>query len=96
MNLTISIPLLLSMSSAYFLLLDEDINQSTRFISKRKDKATALFPKMRDHESVQHRLQELGKNKVQDLNQFRFTQIAIVMGSTFGANVFLSLLGKSL
>jgi len=76
MNLAISIPLLLSMSSAYFLLLDEDINQSTRFISKRKDKATALFPKMRDHESVQHRLQELGKNKVQDLNQFRFTQIA--------------------
>jgi len=96
MNLAISIPLLLSMSSAYFLLLDEDINQSTRFISKRKDKATALFPKMRDHESVQHRLQELGKNKVQDLNHFRFTQIAIVMGSTFGAYVFLSLSGKSL
>jgi len=96
MNLAIAVPLLLSMSSAYFLLLDEDINQSTRFISKRKDKATALFPKMRDHESVQHRLQELGKNKVQDLNHFRFTQIAIVMCSTFGAYVFLSLSGKSL
>ena len=96
MNLAIAVPLLLSMSSAYFLLQDEDKSKSIRFVSKRKEKATALFPKMPDHDSVQHRLRDLGKNKVEDLNQFRFAQIAIILGSTFGAYIFLSLTGKSL
>jgi tight adherence protein C len=96
MNLAITVPLLLSISSAFFLLQDEDLKTSTRFLSKRKEKATSLFPKIRDHESVQLRLLELGKNRSEDLNQFRFTQIAIVMGSTFAAYVLLSLTGKSL
>jgi len=96
MNLAIAVPLLLSMSSAYFLLQDEDISRSARFVSKRREKATALFPKMRDHNSVQHRLVEIGKSRVEDLNQFRFTQFAITMASSFGVYVFLSLSGKSL
>jgi tight adherence protein C len=94
MKLSIAVPLLLSMSSAYLLLQDEDINRSTRYVSQRKEKATALFPKMRDHDSVQHRLLELGKNGAEDLNQFRFSQIAIALGSTFGAYLFLSFSGK--
>ena len=94
MNLSIAVPLLLSMSSAYLLLQDEDLSRSTRYVSKRKERATALFPKMRDHDSVQLRLLELGKNRVEDLNQFRFSQIAIALGSTFGAYVFLSFSGK--
>ena len=51
---------------------------------------------MRDHNSVQHRLVEIGKSRVEDLNQFRFTQFAIAMASSFGVYVFLSLSGKSL
>ena len=96
MNLAITVPLLLSTCSAYFLLLDEDITTSTRFLSKRKEKVTLLFPKIRDHDSVQLRLLELGKLSGEDLNQFRFTQIAFVMGSSFAAYVLLSLTGKSL
>ncbi len=96
MNIAIAVPLLLSMSSAYFLLQDEDISRSARFVSKRREKATALFPKMLDHKSVQHRLVEIGKSRVEDLNQFRFTQFAIAMASSFGVYVFLSLSGKSL
>jgi tight adherence protein C len=94
MDLAIAVPLLLSMSSAYFLLQDEDINRSARFISKRREKTTALFPKMHDHYSVQHRLVEIGKSRVDDLNQFRFTQLATAIGSGFSAFVFLSLSGK--
>lgn len=95
MNLSISVSLLLSTCSAYFLLLDEDITTSTRFLLKRKEKATLLFPKIRDHDSVQLRLLELGKHRSEDLNQFRFTQIAIVTGSTFAAYILLSLASKS-
>ncbi|CAN2220978.1 TadB Flp pilus assembly protein TadB [Candidatus Nanopelagicaceae bacterium] len=95
MNLSITVPLLLSIGSAYFLLQDEDIKTSTRFLAKRKAKATSLFPKIRDHDSVQHRLLELGKNRSEDLNQFRFTQIATILGSTFTAYILLTLTGKS-
>lgn len=94
MNLAIAIPLLLSLSSAYLLLQAEDLNNSMRFFSKRKEKASALFPKMRDHETVQHRLSELGKIKVEDLNQFRFMQFATMIVLSFAAYVFLFLSGK--
>ncbi|MGI9144848.1 MAG: type II secretion system F family protein [Candidatus Planktophila sp.] len=93
-NLSIGVPLLLSMSSAYFLLQDEDIKQSIRFIAKSKEKSSTLFPKMPDHDSVQLRLLEIGRNNVQDLNQFRFTQSALTLGSTFGTYILLSLAGK--
>ena len=45
MNLSIAVPLLLSMSSAYLLLQDEDINRSTRFVSKRKERQQRYFQK---------------------------------------------------
>ena len=94
MQPSIAVPLLLSMSSAYYLLQDEDINQSIHFISQRKEKASTLFPKLPDHDSVQSRLLEIGRKNVEDLNQFRFTQLAITLGSTFGIYLFLSLVGK--
>jgi len=96
MNPTFAIPLVLSMSSAFFLLQDEDIRMSKLFISKNKGRATIYFPKMRDHESVQSRLFEIGKHKSEDLDQFRFNQVAITSVSTFGTYIFLSLIGKSL
>ena len=74
MKLALIVPLLLSIGSAYFLLQDKDIEDSTLFILKRKDKAAGLFSKIRDHDSVQYRLLELGKTRVEDLNQFRFSQ----------------------
>lgn len=94
MNIAITVPLLLAIGSAYFLLQDEDIETSTRFISKRKEKTAALFPKIRDHDSVQYRLLELGKNRAEDLEEFRFTQLAIILGLTFIAYILLFLAGK--
>jgi len=96
MKLAVIVPLLLSIGSAYFLLQDKDIEDSTLFILKGKNKAAELFPKIRDHDSVQYRLLELGKTRVEDLNQFRFSQFLIMVAAASGAYGFLSILGKSL
>jgi len=96
MKLALIVPLLLSIGSAYLLLQDKDIEDSTLFILKRKDKAAGLFPKIRDHDSVQYRLLELGKTRVEDLNQFRFSQFSIMVTAASGTYGFLSILGKSL
>ena len=95
MNLAITVSLVLSMSSAYFLLQDEDIKTSTRFFAKRKDRAAELFPKMRDHDSVQYRLLELGKTRTEDLNEFRFNQFAITLSAIVGSYIFLTVIGKT-
>ena len=95
MNLTIAVSLVLSLSSAYFLLQDEDIKKSTRFFAKSKNRTSELFPKLRDHDSVQYRLLELGKTKPEDLNEFRFHQFAIIFLTVFGSYIFLTLIGKS-
>ncbi len=95
MNPTFAIPLVLSMSSAFFMLQDEDIKKSKIFFSNNKRHLTSYFPKMRDHKSVQHRLFEIGKNKSEDLNHFRFNQIAITSASTSGTYIFLTLIGKT-
>ena len=95
MNLAIAASLVLSMSSAYFLLQDEDIKMSTRFFAKRKDRAAQLFPKMRDHDSVQYRLLELGKTRTEDLNEFRFNQFAITLSAIVGSYIFLAVIGKT-
>jgi tight adherence protein C len=94
MNLALIVPLLLSISSAYLLLQDEDINNSVHFIGKRKEQASELFPRIYDHKSVQNRLLELGQNKKHDLNQFRFNQILTMIGLTFGSYTLLALSGK--
>jgi tight adherence protein C len=95
MNLAIAASLVLSMSSAYFLLQDEDIKMSTRFFTKGKDRTAELFPKMRDHNSVQYRLRELGKSKTEDLNEFRFHQFAITFSATVCSYIFLTVIGKT-
>jgi tight adherence protein C len=95
MNLTIAVSLVLSLSSAYFLLQDEDIKKSTRFFAKSKNRTSELFPKLRDHDSVQYRLLELGKTKPEDLNGFRFHQFAMTFLTVFGSYIFLTLIGKS-
>lgn len=94
MNIAITAPLVLSLSSAYFLLQDEDIKMSARFVARHKSNTSQLFPKMPDHNSVQDRLKEIGKSNIDDLNRFRFNQLALSLASSFGANIFLLLFGK--
>lgn len=94
MNLTFTIPLLLSIGSAYLLLQDEDINNSIHFLAKSKEQVSGLFPRIYDHNSVKNRLLELGQNEKRDLNQFRFKQIAKMLELAFGSYVFLTLSGK--
>jgi tight adherence protein C len=95
MNLAIAIPILLSICSAYLILQDEDIKESRLFVSKRRDRAASFFPKIYGHDSVLLRLNEIGKSNVQDLNKFRFDQIAFMFALTFLTYIFLSILGKS-
>jgi tight adherence protein C len=94
MNLGIAIPLILSLGSAYFLLQDEDINASSRFVTERSKQTSALFPKFRDHESVLQRLNEIGKTEEKDLNRFRFEQIAMILTLTIFSCFFLTIIGK--
>jgi tight adherence protein C len=77
------------------LLQDEDIKMSTQFFAKRKDRAAQLFPKMRDHDSVQYRLLELGKTRTEDLNEFRFNQFAITLSAIVGSYILLTVIGKT-
>jgi tight adherence protein C len=95
MNLAIAAPLVLSICSAYLLLQDEDIKKSTQFVTRNKDRLSSLFPKIGDHESVQHRLLEIGKLKNEDLNQFRFNQFALMALAVFSSYIFLTLTGKN-
>ena len=95
MNPEIAVPLVLSISSAYFLLQDEDIKKSTLFVTKNKDRVSGLFPKIGDHDSVQHRLLEIGRIKTEDLNQFRFNQFALMALAAFGSYIFLTITGKN-
>ena len=94
MNLGIAIPLILSISSAYLLLQDEDIRASSRFVAQKSKQTSALFPKFRDHESVVQRLNEIGKTQERDLNRFRFEQIAMMISLTIFASFLLTIIGK--
>jgi len=96
MKMEFAVPLVLSISSAFFLLQDEDIKKSTLFVAKNKDRVSGLFPKIGDHESVQHRLLEIGRIKTEDLNQFRFNQFALMSLAAFGSYIFLTLTGKNI
>jgi len=95
MNLAIAIPVLFSIGSAYLILQDEDINESTLFVSKRRARVASFFPRIFDHDSVLFRLSEIGKSNVQDLNKFRFEQFAFMFALSFSTYIFLSILGKS-
>ncbi|MFZ4124098.1 MAG: type II secretion system F family protein [Candidatus Planktophila sp.] len=95
MNLAIAIPVLFSIGSAYLILQDEDIKESTFFVSKRRARVASFFPKIFDHGSVLFRLSEIGKSNVQDLNKFRFEQFAFMFALSFSTYIFLSILGKS-
>lgn len=94
MNLGIAIPLLLSVSSAYLLLQDEDIKASSKFVAQKSKQTSTLFPKFRDHESVLQRLNEIGKSEVKDLNRFRFEQIAVMIALSSFSSFFLTITGR--
>ncbi len=96
MNLGIAVPLLLSISSAYFLLQDEDLTASSRYFTQKSKQTSALFPKLHDHESVLQRLSEIGKTEEQDLNRFRFEQIVTMIVLTIFSCFFLTIMGKPL
>ena len=95
MNIAVAIPVLLSIGSAYLILQDEDIKKSTLFFSQKRNQGAAFFPKMHDHDSVRLRLNEIGKDRVQDLNKYRFEQITFIFALAFLTYIFLSLIGKS-
>ena len=94
MNLAISIPLILSICSAYLLLQDEDIQASSRFITQKSKQTSAVFPKFRDHESVLQRLNEVGRPEEKDLNRFRFEQIAMMLVLSIFCSFLLTIIGK--
>jgi tight adherence protein C len=94
MNLSITIPLMLSICSAYLLLQDEDIQASSRFVTQKSKQTSAVFPKFRDHESVLQRLNEIGKPEEKDLNRFRFEQIAMMLVLSIFSSFLLTIIGK--
>jgi tight adherence protein C len=94
MNLGIAIPLLLSVSSAYLLLQDEDITASSKFVAQKSKQTSTLFPKFRDHESVVQRLNEIGMTDEKDLNRYRFEQIAVMIALSSFSSFFLTITGK--